>query len=985
MHDLSPERWRRVSAILDEVLELPATSRNPRLSLLCEGDESLRRDVELLLRADSEAGTFLETPAPELAAQLPVSPDAADTAVPGERLGPYRVVRELGRGGMGAVYLAERADGGFEQQVAVKVVRRGMDSQEILQRFLAERQILARLRHPNIARLLDGGVTAGGQPYFATEYVDGSPFTEYCDARRLRVRERVRLFLSVCDAVRYAHGNLVVHRDLKPSNILVTADGRPILLDFGIAKVLGPAEDGAATLTSAGMRVLTPEYAAPEQVTGGDITTATDVYALGSVLYEVVSGHRAHRFSRITPAEVERVICRESPDLPSVASTRPRESGAPGREARAADEISRTRSTDPGHLRRSLTGDLDTVILRAIHKEPARRYPSVEAFAGDLERHLAGLPVRARQDSLSYRVSRFVRRHRAGVAATVLITLALLAGVVGTLWQARLADQRADLAREEAAKADAVRRFLVSLFEGASPAVARGREITARELLDIGARRADSSALAGQPETRAEILSTLALIHRDLGLYARADSLLLRAESIQRELYGDEDPRLATTQRARGRLRIELGDLAGADSLMRRALAIHRRRLAPTDSVLVVTLTEMGGLERRRGNYAAAESLLVEALAIDSARYGPDHLEVAMDLANLAVTVSNAGDVPRAVALQRRALEIRRRLLPDPHPSLATSLANLGSELRATGEFAEAEQVLRESLAMRRALFPTPHPDLAYSLNGLGLVLDSQGRLDEAAPVFAEALEVRRVTLGPENPEYIGSLHNFGTFTYRRGDLAGAADAIRRSLTSWRKSLGPKHPNTLSATANLGVVLSDSGAYAEAEPLFVDALRLRREVRGLRHTEVGISLRHLGMLRHRQGRVAAALPLLTESVGMLRETSPEGHPRIADALLALGNALTAAGRAGESEPVLREALAIRVERFGENDSRTALARRELGVCLTALGRYDEAEALLVLAGRVIAADRYAWRERPETGRRLHELRARSGSSRAPAQ
>jgi serine/threonine-protein kinase len=975
MQELSSERWRRLSAILDEVFELPSAARAPRVSVLCEGDESLQREVDALLRADSDAGAFLETPAPELAAHLLARPEVPGAAAVGERLGPYQVVRELGRGGMGAVYLAERADGGFEQQVAVKVIRRGMDSQEILRRFLFERQILARLRHPHIARLLDGGVTTAQQPYFAMEYVDGLPITEYCDANRLTVAERVRLFLAVCDAVGYAHRNLVVHRDLKPSNILVTADGRPILLDFGIAKVLGPAEADAATLTSAGMRMLTPEYAAPEQVTGEAITTATDVYALGSVLYELVSGHRPHRFARISPLEVERVICREQPEAPSVVATR---------DSPATDEISRTRSTDPGHLRRSLSGDLDTVILRAMHKEPERRYSSAEAFAEDLDRHLAGLPVRARQDSLRYRASRFVRRHRAGVAAAGFIALALLAGLVGTLWQARVADRRADLARAEAAKADAVRRFLVSLFEGASPAVARGRDISARELLDIGVRRVDSAALTAHPEIRAEILFTLALIHRDLGLYARTDSLLQRAEAIQRDLFGEDDPRLATTQRARGRMRLELGDHAGADSLLKRALAIHRRRLDPTDTVLVATLYETSGLERRRGNFAAAESLMTEALAIDSALYGMDHLEVATDLSSLAVIVSGAGDASRAVPLQRRALAIRRRHLSSPDPAIATALANLGAELTSIGEYAEAERMHREALAMRRALFAGPHPEVAYSLNGLAQVLVAQGRLEEAAPLYKEALEVRRAMFGPEHPEYIASLNNFGTFSYRLGDLASAAAAFRESLASWRRSLGPTHPSTMTAMTNLGTVLRDSGALTQAEPLLLESLRLRRRIRGPRHAEVAVSLRHLGVLRHRQGRLAAAIPLLVDALGVFRDALPERHPRIAEGGLALGAALTASGRAREAEPVLREALAIRIERLGENDTRTAIARRELGACLTALGRYAEADTLLVAASRVIAVDRAAWRERAETERRLRELRARSGPSRSPA-
>jgi serine/threonine-protein kinase len=947
MRQLSPERWRRLAAILDEVLDLPAGARAGRLDVLCQGDPALRRDAEALIAADADAGAFLETPAGDYAADVLPPADAgtpADTSLDGRTVGSYRVVRELAHGGMGTVYLAERADGQFEQRVVLKLVKRGMDSDEIVRRFLAERQILARLQHPNIARLLDGGRLDTGQPYFAMEYVDGTSVTAYCEARGLDVGARLRLFLTVCDAVRYAHANLVVHRDLKPSNILVTDGGQPVLLDFGIAKVLGDGADETGTLTALGFRVLTPEYAAPEQVTGAPVTTATDVYGLGAVLYELLTGRRPHQFAHRTPSEVERVIVREDP--------------AP-----------------PGTIARHLRGDLDTVVLRALHKDPARRYPSVEALAEDLRRHLAGLPVAARQDSMIYRAGKFVRRHRVGVSAAAVAGAALLAGVAGTLWQARVA-------RAEARTAGAVKDFLISLFQAAGPDEARGREITARELLEVGTRRLDSASLTEQPEVRAEILGVLGTIHRDLGLYARSDSLFARAEEIQRRMWGDEDARVAATLRSRGRAAIELGNPDRADSLMRRALALHRRTLASDDPELAVTLSEVAGLERLLGNFAAAESLFTEALAIDRARFGEDHLEVATDLANLAVAVSEAGDPRRAAELQRQALAVRRRQLPAPHPALATTLGNLAGELRQLGEHEEAEQLARESLAMRRQLYGNGHPDVAYSLNGLALILEARGRLDQAAPLYREALDVRRAALGPENPEYVTSVNNFGTFSWRTGDLAAAAAAVREALERWTRSLGPDHPNTMTAMNNLGVILSDSGAYDEADRLLAEAVRGRRRVRGERHLDVGQSLRALGVLRHRQRRLPEAERVLREAVDIIRERLPQGHPRVAEPLVALGAVLTEAGRPGEAEPLLREALALRIEGFGPDDTRTALARRELGACLTALRRHDEAEDLLLAAHARLTGDPYAWRERAPTARRLATLYARWGK---PAQ
>jgi eukaryotic-like serine/threonine-protein kinase len=568
----SHEEWQRIEAILDDVLELEGEARREALDRACKGDARLRAQLESLVAADSRAESFLETPAAEYAAGLvraasdEYEPLGGDMQ-PGQQIGPYRLIREIGRGGMGRVFLADRADGQFEQQVALKLVRGVQSGGEILQRFLRERQILARLHHPNIARLLDGGMTPDGRPYFAMEYVSGEPITTYCDARTLDLHARLDLFTAVCDAVQYAHQNLVVHRDLKPSNALVTPDGEVKLLDFGIAKVLHEHEEagGDPTLTRLGTGPMTPEYAAPEQVRGEPVTTATDVYALGALAYELLTGRGPHRLTRLTAAEVERAITGRDVERPSAAVTRAR----PGPDGeQPAELVARTRRTDPHRLRRALKGDLDTIVMKALQKEPARRYASAGAFVDDIRRYRGGLPIAARRDSMGYRAGKFVRRHAIGVGATALILATLVAGLIGTAWQARVASR-------EAAKAREVSRFLAGLFAVSDPALANASKITARELLDRGATRIETE-LAHQPAVQSEMMLLLGRIYRDLSVYDRAQPLLERSLQLRRANAGRDDEHVADATSELGQLALEAGRPLDAERLQRETLALRR-------------------------------------------------------------------------------------------------------------------------------------------------------------------------------------------------------------------------------------------------------------------------------------------------------------------------------------------------------------------------------------------------------------------------
>jgi serine/threonine protein kinase len=570
--------WAEVERLLDEALEVAPAERAAFLERTARASPALRAEVERLLRASARPPGFLDGAGQDYAAPLMNGEDEGP-ASSGARVGPYRILGEAGQGGMGTVFLAER-DEPYRQRVALKIARGALALDgHLLRRFGEERQILAGLQHPHIAQLLDGGVTEEGLPWLAMEYVQGEPIDRYCAVRALGLEARLGIFLAVCDAVQFAHQHLVVHRDLKPSNILVTPEGQVKLLDFGIAKVLEVAPDSAAdreALTRTGVRVLTPEYASPEQIRSEPVTVRSDVYSLGVLLYELLAGRRPYRLTGRTPLEVERAVLEQEPERPSAVAGAPR-------------------------LRRRLRGDLDTIVLTALRKEPARRYQSVDRLATDLRRYLEGRPVTARPDTWRYRAAKFARRHRLRLAAAALVMLSLVGGLAGTAWQARAASH-------EAAKQREVKDFLIGLFQVSDPEQSRGREINARELLERGTRRADS-ALARSPELQSELLHVLGVIHRELGLYGRADTLLERAVRLSRSVHGEQSADLAARLTDWASVLIRQSRLESADSALQSALLIRRREFGRADSSVAATLRVFGDLEARRLRNERSESL----------------------------------------------------------------------------------------------------------------------------------------------------------------------------------------------------------------------------------------------------------------------------------------------------------------------------------------------------------------------------------------
>ena len=936
---LPAERWRRISALLDEALDLGGATGREHLHRACAGDPDLEREVLALLDHGERAGAFLDGSPIDDLSTLTADPDApvpAGDEIPEAPIGPYRLVRRVGRGGMGVVYLATRADGQFEKEVALKLVRRGLDTDEILERFRRERQILARLEHPHIARLLDGGVSADGRPYLVMEYVHGEPITVWCRRQGAGLEERLRLFRDVCETVQYAHRNLIIHRDLKPSNILVSDAGEVKLLDFGIAKLLSDEEhDGAPTLTRAGLVPMTPEYAAPERSLDAPLTTAADVYSLGVVLHELLTGRRP-----APAATADRVS--------SGARTGGSPVLAPPSRAIAGDTPGSVRA------RRALRGDLDTIVLKALQPDPARRYRTVEALAEDLDRRRDGLPIRARRDTWGYRAGKFLSRHVWGTAAALLLVLSLGAGMAGTLWQARQA-------RREAAKAREVKEFTMRLFEVSDPTRTVPADLSARDLLDRGARRIEQE-LASQPEIQAEMMQMVGRIDVTLGNYDAARGLLERALAIRRRLHGDDSLEAASALYEVGAMQLEKGDWKEAERTLQEALALRERRLGPDDAALASVLGNLGEVFNGAGRYDEAEQAFRRALAINRRALGEDHLEVGMNLSDLGTLLYNRGRFADASDLLRQALAIRERRTPRDDYDTNTVRHNLGGTLAAEGDFEAAEPVLRQVLASRRATLGPDHTMTAVTIDVLANLLRDLGEYEEADTLFREALSIRTRAQGPDGPDVGKTLNNLAFLEYRRGDLASARRDYERSIAAWVKTVPPEHPMVLIARTGLGMVLWDEGEEARAEAMMRDALARRTALFGEEHLQTAQSQYALGLMLARRGALDEAETLLARSLATRRAHLGDRHFSVAASQEALAGALRDGGKMEESLALYREALAIDRTVFKRPAPQTADALAGLGRTLLLLRRPQEAEpplreALGIRQAKLVAGDR----------------------------
>jgi eukaryotic-like serine/threonine-protein kinase len=675
MEGSNDDPWGVIDALFAAALELPEAERQAFLDAEAPNPQ-VRARVERLLRAEVDSrGLLDERAAVQRALIDALFDDLASGDLPppssgseriGERVGPYELVELVGHGGMATVYFARRVEGGFEQRVAVKLIRTDADTTDLVRRFESERDILSALRHPNIARLLDGGSTAAGMPYLVMDPVEGIPITDRVRQDGADVASRLRLFLEVAGAVAYAHRNLVVHRDLKPSNILVGEDGRPMLLDFGIAKLLSEGgTDSGVTQTRA--RWLTPGYASPEQIRGEAVTTATDVYQLGVLLHELLAQRRPFEADGLSTYQLERMICEEDPPRPS--------------------------SVAPPADRRALEGDLDAIVLKAMRKEPEARYASVEAMADDIRRHLAARPVEAHRGGRAYRARKFARRYRGGVAAAAVLVLLLLTwAVTATAQGARLAAER-DRAEAESAKATQVTAFLTSLLQAENPREAQGSEPTVRQVLERGVQRIGQE-LADQPDVQATLYLATGDVFEALGDFDAADSLLVRAVEVRSEIHGaGPHEELAEAQAMLGRLRLDQARLEEAEDLMESALA-QRRALYPEGSEAIADdLVELGEVKRVLGQPGEALALYRDALAMYEALEAPPMASVGIARNNIALVHHQAGRLAEALPLYEQAVVELRDTLGANHPYTLILEHNLAGFNRSLGRFATADSI----------------------------------------------------------------------------------------------------------------------------------------------------------------------------------------------------------------------------------------------------------------------------------------------------
>ena len=779
------ERWLRIEEIVQSAIDCAVPQRSALLESACGDDRELRREVDSLLALHEEDG-FTRSPA--FTEAVKVLEQRTEKLNEGRRIGTYRVLREIGRGGMGTVYLAARDDDAFQKLVAIKIIRRGLDTDDILQRFRSERQILAILDHPNIARLLDGGTTSDGLPYFVMEYIEGEPIDLYCEQRKLTITERLKLFQGVCAAVSYAHQNLVIHRDIKPGNVLVTKEGIPRLLDFGIAKLLAPGA-AAGEMTATGVRPLTPEYASPEQVRGEMITTASDVYALGVLLYRLLTGERPYRFPTSSPVEMERAICEKEPGKPS--------------------------DRTPKELRALIKGDLDTVVLKALQKEPRRRYPSVEQFSEDIRRHLVNLPVTARPDTRGYRASKFFQRNKAWVAMGAITSLSLLGGIGASLWQAYIA-------RIEQAKTAGMNTFLQEMVSGTwRTANQRGSEATVADMLADAAQRVDTE-LSDQPAVKAEMLLTIGEAYQRQAKYDLAERYLHKGYELNLKLYGSDARQTAAAMHALAGDDYLLGDYAAANSWFQKALPIYRRRVNDRDfdmRQMPAILSDAAFAARAVGRLDEAERLWREALAytlrVPSRNRGSMGGTVKTFLAQLYV---DRGDIDKADLLASEASRELRSL--GDRPSLAQALIDLGNIRRFQGRYAEADSSIQEGTDLYAEAQGSDHPNVAYGLISLATSRYYEGRYDLAEKDARTAIEI--VEKRAKRSHYHQSAYITLGLILNNTERSKEAEPLLREALSIAQQKS-RALDVALASAALGECLATQKRYSEAEPLLVES------------------------------------------------------------------------------------------------------------------------------------------------------------------
>lgn len=842
----------KLAEIFEEALKLKEPERTEFLKKACENSSELFDEISSLLEADSNLPSILSGKAAD---KLYLQ---HDKNYEGKIIGNYKIIKQIAEGGMGSVFLAERADGQFEQEVALKVIKPGMNSNEIIKRFQFERQILARLQHPNIARLLDGGLTEDSLPYFTMEYVEGKPIDVYCEKNNLTINERLILFIKICEVIHFAHKNLVIHRDLKPSNIIIKKDGTVKLLDFGIAKVLTQDSDAESALTRTGLHVMTPEYASPEQIKGEPVTTSTDIYLLGLILYQILTREKAYTIKTQSPLELEKIICYTDPLKPSSKVKLLREKN----ENKINEKLVKT-----------LSGDLDNICLMALRKEPERRYSSVENFQQDIINYLNEKPVSARQNTINYRTKKFISRHKIAVLSTALIFL-IISSLIA-YYTFRLKQER-DRAQTQAQKAEEVSNFLKGVFKVSDPYEARGNSITARELLDKGAQKINQE-FSDHPDIKATMLGLIGEVYINLGLFDKSESLLKENLEI-RQRFNNNTMLEAKSLRKLGELYTYKGEYSKAELLLTKALSFYKNNSIKEDNNYAWILGDLAWVYKSKGNYNKSNSFYkksIEVLKIDKVKNSDDLLTM---MNNFALALHEEGKYEEAEKIFIETLNAQKKLYGDkPHPEVATTTYNLAELLRDRGKYNKAEEMFKTSFNMDIKLSGPENPNVAYSLQGLASIFRIKGKFNEAKKLYLQVLNMRKKLLG-------------------------------------------NHPDVAYAVSNLGLLYYSQEKYDSAQAFYKEALLLHKELNGINHPSVAICLNKLGIISYRLGKYKRAENQIIRSMQIQEKSIGKRNLTYASDLLTL-SFIKFAVKDYDSLKILNdEAVRIATESMGTDQS-----------------------------------------------------------------
>src|ERR1035441_8500122 len=960
-------------------------------------DPGLRAKVEALLAAEAEAEKFFNDAALSVVltasgsqeAAIKIGPPGAKaedgiTEVSGTRIGHYKLLQRIGEGGGGVVYMAEQEEP-VRRRVALKIIKLGMDTRSVIARFEAERQALAMMDHPNIARVLDAGATDTGRPYFVMELVRGIKITDYCDENHLSTEQRLRLFVQVCQAIQHAHQKGIIHRDIKPSNILVADhDGVPVpkIIDFGIAKATTDQRLTDKTLFTAFEQFIgTPAYMSPEQakLSGPDIDTRSDIYSLGVLLYELLTGQTPFDSKALMQAgldEIRRIIREEEPERPSTRLS----------TLTAADltEVAEQRHAEPAKLSSLIRGDLDWIVMKALEKDRARRYETANGLAADIQRHLNCQPVVARPPSRLYEFQKTVRRHKVGFAAAAAVIMTLVVGgavstgegmratraergqrslreaaqeAQATEAKLRLEAQRNEgRAETEAARSAQVAQFMKDMLKGVGPAVAQGRDTKLlHEILDNTAERVGKD-LTNQPSVEAELRTTIGEAYYAIGAHDKAKTMLRQAVELRKQVRGSGQTGLAISMKDLAMVLWREGQFVEAETLARDALAIERAALGGQHLAVADSLRILGTILNSKHDLAGAEDMLRQALDIRRKLLGEEHLDVAEALGDLAAVLQRQGKLVEAETMIREALTTNKKLLGSEHPSLAGTLNGLGNVLRQEGKLPEAESVLRDALKMRRKLLGQGHPDLVQSLNNLGKVLEAEGKLDDAEALYQEVLTICRTLPGADRTDAGASAASLAAIARRQGRLQKAEDPSREGLAMAKKFTGNESRAVDHSLVQLVDILHDEGKLVEAESMAREELAVERALSGPAAANVGKSLHRLADILYDQGKWADAEARCREAVALFKQ-SAQDNPTRSDSAIDLGHTqwrladvLTKTGRRDQAEGILREAIKV-FEKAARGFPAQPYLRQEegystwmLATMLEDAGRLDAAEA-----------------------------------------